>query len=387
MSGQATTYEQSGSRGSDGVWNTRMAGTGNGYTARIVVVRPNDPEKFSGTVVAEWLNVSFNVDVPEDFFQSCQHFVRSGYAYVGVTVQKAGADRLKSEVSARYSAVNFTDDTVLRHLLVGGPGRAHTSKTARRAHPGGRAGDRSFAVGPPADHLRRRDPAEGQRLQRHHDPRPRPSAAPVGTELIPPLTAMIWQDLAVPVFEIQSETEIAFASSVRQNTAKVWEVAGTAHAEQFGLNLHNMVNARDKSINDGASVSCDKPVSSMAFRYAQNAGFFYLDRWARGGAAPPAAPDISTLLGPVILWGADGNALGGMRLPDLDVPVAAYAPNNSGGNVFGACLLLATTMPFPADRIRQLYPDHATYVAKFMVAANAARMAGYLLPADHTEAV
>ena len=125
----------------------------------------------------------------------------------------------------------------------------------------------------------------------------------------------------------------------------------------------------------------------MTFRYAENTAFRYLDRWARGGAAPPAATPISMLLNLVILRDADQNALGGVRLPDLDVPVASYSPNNSGGNVPGACLLLGTTTPLTPERIRQLYPDHATYVAKFTAAADRAVRAGYLLPPDRDEAV
>jgi hypothetical protein len=93
------------------------------------------------------------------------------------------------------------------------------------------------------------------------------------------------------------------------------------------------------------------------------------------------------LLNLVILRDGDQNALGGVRLPDLDVPVASYAPNNSGGNVPGACLLLGTTTPLTPERIRQRYPDHATYVAEYTAAADRALRAGYLLPPDRDEAV
>jgi hypothetical protein len=125
----------------------------------------------------------------------------------------------------------------------------------------------------------------------------------------------------------------------------------------------------------------------MTFRYAENAAFRYLDRWARGGAAPPTATPIAMVLGLFILRDGDQNALGGVRLPDLDTPLAAYAPNNSGGNVAGACLLLGTTTPFTRERLLQLYPDHATYVAKFTAAADRALRAGYLLRPDYDEAI
>jgi hypothetical protein len=214
-------------------------------------------------------------------------------------------------------------------------------------------------------------------------------AAPIGDGLTGPLSARIRTDLRIPVFTLQAETDIIASNSVRQDTALVrtWEVAGTAHADRYGLDLYNRANARDKGINGGAETTCDKPVNDMTFRYAENAAFAHLDRWARGGAAPPKAAPIFMLFGLVIVRDSDQNALGGVRLPDLDAPVAAYAPNNSGGNVPGACGLLGTTTPLSAQRILQLYPDHAAYVAKFTAAANQALRGGYLLRADYDEAV
>lgn len=112
LSGQADTYAQAGLWTDDGRWATRVASTGNPYTTRMVVVRPRDPARFTGTVVVEWLNVSFGVDIPVDFSQSYEHFLREGHAYVGVTTQKAGADKLKSLDPARYGAVDLSGDAL-----------------------------------------------------------------------------------------------------------------------------------------------------------------------------------------------------------------------------------------------------------------------------------
>ncbi|MEV6626714.1 alpha/beta hydrolase domain-containing protein [Amycolatopsis sp. NPDC051106] len=390
LSGQADTYAQDGLWTGDGRWDTRVASTGNAYTTRMIVVRPGDPARFTGTVVVEWLNVSFGVDIPVDFSQSYEHFLREGYAYVGVTTQKAGADKLKSLDPGRYGAVDLGSDTLSYDVF-------SQAAQAVRTHPellGGRAPAVVLGTGHSQSALRLTTYANAvQPVRGIYDGlmiHGRAAlAAPIDDGVIGPLSAHIRTDLAVPVFVLQSETDVVASASVRQDTARVrtWEVAGTAHADQYGLDLYNAANARDGSINGGAPTTCDKPVNRMTFRYAENAAFAYLDRWARGGAAPPAATPISLLLGLFIRRDADQNALGGVRLPDLDVPVAAYAPNNSGGNVAGACLLLGTTTPLSAARIRQLYPDHATYVAKFTAAADRALRAGYLLPADREEAV
>ncbi|WP_020647040.1 alpha/beta hydrolase domain-containing protein [Amycolatopsis balhimycina] len=390
LSGHADTFAQVGLWTDDGRWATRVDTTGNPYTTRLVVVRPRDAAKFTGTVVVEWLNVSFGVDIPVDFSQSYEHFVREGYAYVGVTTQKAGADKLKSLDPARYDAVNIGGDALSYDIF-------SQAAQAVRANPlllGGRRPAVVLGTGHSQSALRLTTYANAvQPVRRSYDGfmiHGRAAlAAPIGDGVIGALSARIRTDLGVPVFVLQSETDVIASASVRQDTplVRTWEVAGTAHADQYGLNLYNAANARDKSINNGAPTTCDKPVNSMTFRYAENTAFRYLDRWARGGAAPPAATPISMLLNLIILRDGDQNALGGVRLPDLDVPLASYSPNNSGGNVPGACLLLGTTTPLTPERIRQLYPDHATYVAKFTAAADRAVRAGHLLPPDRDEAV
>ncbi len=390
LSGQADTYAQTGLWTEDGRWATRIASTGTPYTTRLVVVRPADPARFTGTVVVEWLNVSFGVDIPVDFSQSYEHFTREGYTYIGVTTQKAGADKLKSLDPGRYAGVDLSGDALSYDVF-------SQAAQAVRATPrllGGRTPSVVLATGHSQSALRLTTYANAIQPVRHaydgiliHG-RAAP-AAPIGDGALGPLSARIRTDLDVPVFVLQSETDVVASASVRQNTARVrtWEVAGTAHADQYGLGLYNAANARDGSLNGGAPTTCDKPVNSMTFRYAENAAFAHLDRWARGGGAPPLAPPISLLLNVIVVRDADQNALGGVRLPDFEAPLAAYAPNNSGGNVPGACLLLGTTTPLSPARIRQLYPDHATYVAKFTAAADRALRAGYLLGADRDEAV
>ncbi len=50
------------------------------YTTRIVVLTPDDPARFDGTVVVEWLNVSGGIDAPALWFMAHREMVRAGYA-------------------------------------------------------------------------------------------------------------------------------------------------------------------------------------------------------------------------------------------------------------------------------------------------------------------
>ncbi|EHK20466.1 uncharacterized protein TRIVIDRAFT_69000 [Trichoderma virens Gv29-8] len=58
---------------------------------------------------------------------------------------------------------------------------------------------------------------------------------------------------------------------------------------------------------------------------------------------------------------ADGNTKGGIRLPELAVPVAGYNGINNG--------LSGNTYPFCDSKLQTLYPTHQEYVAKVKAAA------------------
>src|SRR5262252_2324168 len=83
------------------------------FKTRIVVRRPAMPARFNGTVVVEWTNVSEGFDNEVEWFHSGEHFVRAGYAWVGVSAQNVGVIALKQRMADRYSALDVTDnDTV-----------------------------------------------------------------------------------------------------------------------------------------------------------------------------------------------------------------------------------------------------------------------------------
>src|ERR1035437_7440957 len=91
LSGNATGYEPVGALNSDGKWNVTPAPHAD-YKTRSVVYRPTVAAKFNGTVVVEWLNVSGGLDAGPDWIMAQNELIRQGYAWVGVSAQKAGID-------------------------------------------------------------------------------------------------------------------------------------------------------------------------------------------------------------------------------------------------------------------------------------------------------
>lgn len=65
------------------------------YLSRVLVRTPT-PEKFNGTLIVEWTNVTVGQDVDFAFAESYEYLLREGYAVALVSAQKAGIDRLKT---------------------------------------------------------------------------------------------------------------------------------------------------------------------------------------------------------------------------------------------------------------------------------------------------
>ena len=56
----------------------------------MVVRRPADPARFSGTLLLEWLNVSGGFDADPDWAFMHEEIFRQGHAYVAVSAQARG---------------------------------------------------------------------------------------------------------------------------------------------------------------------------------------------------------------------------------------------------------------------------------------------------------
>jgi len=112
-----------------------------------------------------------------------------------------------------------------------------------------------------------------------------------------------------------------------------------------------------------------------------NAAFAALDRWARTGKPPPRAPRLRVAADPprTITRDARGNALGGIRSPQVDVPIAAFTGEQNGAII---CRLLGTTTLFDAATLTSLHPSHRAYVARYDKATRNAVRAGFLLKPD-----
>ena len=98
--------------------------------------------------------------------------------------------------------------------------------------------------------------------------------------------------------------------------------------------------------------------------YVRNAALEHLVSWAGGGPAPRSFPpiEVDDSGKPTIRRDEFGNALGGIRLPDVVVPTAAHSGTNMGNPV---AALAGQSTPLSEEQIAALYPDRASFLSQW----------------------
>jgi hypothetical protein len=82
---------------------------------------------------------------------------------------------------------------------------------------------------------------------------------------------------------------------------------------------------------------------------------------------------------------ANGNTLGGVRSPQVDVPVAAFG--GIGNTPVPNCILFGSTVPLPQAQMASLYKNQGKFVSGWSNDTQNLVRAGFLRPADADELV
>jgi hypothetical protein len=219
--------------------------------------------------------------------------------------------------------------------------------------------------------------------------RPQPSIPTPGN-------AVIRADIDVPVLTFETESDLTFLGfgyfNARQDDAKnfrLWEVAGTSHADSYQQPVGptdygdspSVVNIVAPSSPLPGVIDCTVPINSGPQHFVLKAAMAALNKWVRKGKAPKSAPRLEVDAGPPIRIRTDehGNALGGIRTPQVDVPIATFTGVQPGSLL---CQLFGTTTVFTDAQLAALYPSHKDFVSKYKKAIKRSQKAGWILPPD-----
>ena len=203
----------------------------------------------------------------------------------------------------------------------------------------------------------------------------------------------------VPFISISSEGEMWQARHTRQPDAFTrrggivsYEVAGSSHsaADIPGKPMDTLMFAPIPDMMKagaqlgGAAVSPNliplgaKP-NDFTWAPLVRGAYQNLILWARAGIKPPRAPGIKLDAKLEIVRDVNGNALGGLRSPYIDVPVASHTGYLTAGGMGG---VTGAKTAFTAEKLKILYRDQSDYAAKFGAATDRLLAERWILPED-----
>ena len=427
LSGTAASYAATGELGSDGRWPVTPADTQD-YTTRMVVLTPADRTQFNGTVLVEWLNVSGGIDAPAVWMMAHREITRAGYAYVAVSAQKVGVDgganmlgmdmSLKSQDPTRYGALSHPGDAFCYDIF---SQAGALFRAAGDEHPlAGLQVENVVALGESQSamflttYINAVDPLariyDGFLVHSRFAPAAPLDGGSIFDELLSGTTQAVnfRPELRVPLVTIITETDLFggvrhgyyFARQPDNERLRVWEIAGTAHADNYTIQV--------APIDTGAAplddiVAAYAPTNMLMgqqlghyinfapqHHYVVQAAISALRTWVTTGEAAPAAPPIEMHEAeePQPILDSNGLAQGGIRTPWVDVPIArtsgAGASADALENVMAA--IFGSGEYFDAATVQKLYPGGlAEYLVRFTAALHSAIKSGFILPADRAE--
>jgi hypothetical protein len=425
VTGTAASYELEGERGEDGRWDV-AAGAEAPFRTRFLVRRPLDPDRFSGTVVVEWHNVSAGIDAAPDWGFFHRHMAAQGHAWVGVSAQKVGIDgggfvesvHLKLLAPERYGELEhpgdawsfdiFTqvgallrrpgDDNPLGGLVPEQVLAAGESQSAaclvtyiNAVDPHAEVFDGFFVHG---------RPGVGVSIDGVFIPSARGEGMEATRRAISYKGERIRRDARVPVLVLQSETDVillggGLAEQPDSERLRVWEMAGAAHADTYTVSAgrHD-----DGTLSGERLAELLRPITNLMIgktetpinagpqqHYVAQAALSHLARWAAGGSPPPQAPRLDRDgAGTGFELDDHGNARGGIRTPWVEVPTAVLSGLGQTGEVFA--MLFGRSVPFDDATLSALYPGgKAEYLERFETALDVAIGEEVLLEEDRAE--
>lgn len=372
------------------------------YLTRMIVRRPVNPDKASGAVFVEWLNVTNFFDLDLLWAKSSNHLMERGHTFVGVSAQRAGAlskpnglinwspNRYKGlkwpggteePLSSQNALLDLSAQKIYTQALQairmsGGEGLLGLIKPKWLIATGG-----SQSAGTLFIHYQLQ-----QALTKLADAYMPLIVSSATLQLQQPSIGFpaLAEVIGTPFFLVNSETDRAFIRQPDSSKFRQWEVAGTSHFDSDDFNYFDAILKRDLGLNFAEKdADCDRnPRSKTPLRYVFNSAVDLMLRWLKEGTPPPVAPRFTYGIDGNVMRDERGNILGGIRLPQLEVPIAINTGVNSGSDF---CYLFGTHEPFKQEILNSLYSSKASYLDKFTQASRSATNAGFLTSRDAEE--
>jgi hypothetical protein len=407
VEGDATTYDfaPGASATHDGHWDTIAVGS-IPYRTRFLALRPTDPGRGNGTLILNWNNVSAGLDLVG---MESDEFFDGGYAMLAVTTQCVGVHGYTSAPQGlcawdaeRYGSLSIPTDDASYGIFADVARLARSGALHEAGALQGFDAERLVAMGGSQSAARlhtfvngvaAHEPLfDGFALTVHFGrgtPLNMGGAGPVSSILglnEAPYTFRAYHtrlrtDLGV-VWVVNSETEARDYGSARQpddDRFRLWEIAGASHASGSSDHIER-VFARDiGGSRPSVAIPGGPPPNDLDRAPVMTAFYRYLRPWIADGTPPPSLPRIELDESGAIRRDEHGIALGGIRLPDVEVPLATLTAETGVEGLGG---LGGARLDFDEATIRKLYSSRDDYLARYDAAIDAGVRAGFVLEKD-----
>ena len=382
------------------------------YATRLLVRRPANPETFNGTVFVEVLNATAGWDGDPIWQSTHEYIIRQGATWVGVSTKPVSVDFLRDawgrppwpkRNASRYADLSMPEFGQVWDMMsqVG----ALLKTPASKDNPLGAFDvQRLIMVG-----YSQSAAYQVTYANSIHDSARMPDGKPIydgyyiaagggsskhitgptdtSPESLPPGDSRNLTRASVPVIRYQNQTEVIRSYVVRQWEAdfpllRFYELVGGSHVDSHLNTVGGKALGRDLGLPPSFCPSPENPYNPIRIGYVQSALMEALDRWIAIGASPPASRFLQ------LSWenreislakDADGNVLGGIRPPDIQVPLGTYSGSNSGP---GFCGLYGGFTAFDEEKLNTLYETHDAYVQRFKQTVEDSMQEGFLLLQD-----
>ena len=385
------------------------------YTNRFLVRRPADPARASGRVVIEIVNSSSYMDIDRSWVLTYEQLIRNGDTYLGITSKPVTMKTLRKFDPVRYAPLNW--DNPRRCLLPGSAlgnfQGASDPKTedglfwdmledlamlCRQENKflGGQKVDRLYLIGwsQSGGYLisytnwfarRRYENGLPPLFDGFYSMGPGPSVAPGLNQ-----EECIWVDAGeatvqfsnVPYYTVHTESENAGLGSYETRIPdsddpllqyRITEIAGATHDSVFSMDDYY----KDRSDQLKTSIYLNYPglepnPNNFPYQLAFHAGLMQLYDWVEKGVVPPKNEPIPVLEDLTNQTDENGNAVGGWRLPEIELPVCRYVRMATPLRPDFSTMLYGCELPFEKEKLVRLYGSLDHYRALVEQAAQTA---------------
>jgi hypothetical protein len=389
------------------------------YTTRILIRRPSDKSRFSGNVIVEMNNPTAMHDMDLQWMFCRDFFIENGDIWVGITVKPIAVKALKKFNPERYASMSMnnpqppdqrceTKPSMLNDTtpetenglvwdIVSQVGALLKSKAESNPIKEYNA-EYLFATGYSqtggylTTYINLIHPLDTARLG---DGNPIFDGYMIGDgdafmvpinqcadDLPPGESSVVIKPRKVPVISVATQGLLSMTigarrpdSDTEEDKYRRYEIPGSAHINQKSNNNKPCAADIQKAGVPVTPTNCagvnEYGVTDFLIEFFMNSAFNNLYAWVRNNTPPPKAePIVTEKAGEKdeshVKFDEHGNALGGVRHPYVDVPIATYygqsQPLDEGSAFF--CSLAGYKVYFDNAKIQGLYPTREDYLNK-----------------------